>query len=290
MTLSVETHTAAHIGDRLEQQDRVALFEHPVQPGVMLAVVADGMGGHTGGAMAAEQVLFKAHQGFESFDPANDDPFDTLRRIVDEAHTVIKLTSLMSEQDPHSTIAVLLLLPGRAVWAHSGDSRIYHFRGDRLVTRSEDHSLVAALVRYGRLTPEESLQHPQRNMLLACLGAEHPPSVDFGEATDLGDRDTFLLCSDGLWAYFSEAELGGVLAVYPPGEAAEILIRRARSRCAGQGDNMSMAILRLTDAEVRQRESFRLEEARRRAEARLRRARHVADEVEPDHPAVSRRA
>ena len=250
MALSVETCAAQHIGDRKEQQDRVALFPHPKRPGLLMAVLADGMGGHTGGAMAAEQVVFKARQNFEEFAPADESPQDLLRSIIDESHTVIKLTRFTSEQDPHTTACVLLFQAGRVDWAHCGDSRIYHFRNDKLVSRSSDHSYVNEMVKQGYLTPEQAEHHPQKNVLLGCLGSEREPTIDFGGTAPLADGDIFLLCSDGLWAYFSDAELGGVLAAHPPRAAAEILIQRSRDRANGHGDNCSLAIVKLVEKKV----------------------------------------
>jgi serine/threonine protein phosphatase PrpC len=249
MALSVETCTAQHIGDRREQQDRVALFPHPRRAGLLIAVLADGMGGHSGGAMAAEQVIFKARQNFEDFAPA-ESPRELLRSIIAEAHVAIKLTRFTSEQDPHTTACLLLFQPGRIDWAHCGDSRIYHFRGDKLVSRSFDHSYVNEMVKQGFLTPEQAERHPQKNVLLGCLGSEREPTIDFGETAPPVDGDTFLLCSDGLWAYFSDAELGGVLSAHPPRAAAEILIRRARERAQGRGDNCSLAIVKLVERKV----------------------------------------
>jgi len=137
-----EACVAKHTGDRTEQQDRAAVFAHPTRKGTLMAVLADGMGGHSGGAMAAEQVILKAKQNFEAFAPASESAPDLLRSIVDEAHIVIKLTRFTSEQDPHSTAVVFMMQPDRADWAHCGDSRFYHFRNGVLVTRSVDHSLV----------------------------------------------------------------------------------------------------------------------------------------------------
>ena len=230
MALSVETCAAQHIGDRKEQQDRIALFPHPHRPGMLMAVLADGMGGHSGGAMAAEQVILKARQNFEDFAPADEPPQELLRSIIDESHVVIKLTRFTSEQDPHTTACVLLFQAGRVDWAHCGDSRIYHFRGDKLVSRSADHSYVNEMLKKGYLTPEQAERHPQKNVLLGCLGSEREPTIDYGETAPPQAEDIFLLCSDGLWAYFSDAELGGVLAAHPPRGAAEILIQRARPR------------------------------------------------------------
>ncbi|CAG0943975.1 MAG: Protein phosphatase PhpP [Rhodocyclaceae bacterium] len=247
MALSIETCAAQHIGDREEQQDRVSLFPHPTRKGMLMAVLADGMGGHTGGAMAAEQVVFRAKQGFEVFAPADETPQQLLGDIIKEAHIAIKLTRFTSEQDPHSTACVLLFQPGRVDWAHCGDSRIYHFRNDRLVGRSSDHSYVNMMLKQGYLTPEQAERHPQKNVLLGCLGAEREPTIDHGEAVPPRGGDIFLLCSDGLWAYFSDAELGGVLAAHPPRAAAELLIQRARDRAQGHGDNCSLAIVKLTE-------------------------------------------
>jgi len=247
MALSVETCAAQHIGDRKEQQDRVALFPHPSRPGLLMAMLADGMGGHTGGAMAAEQVVFKARQTFETFAPADETPQDLLRTIIGESHVVIKLTIIPRAQDPHTTACVLLFQAGRVDWAHCGDSRIYHFRNDKLISRSSDHSYVNEMVKQGYLTPEQAEHHPQKNVLLGCLGSEREPTIDFGGTAPLADGDIFLLCSDGLWAYFSDAELGGVLAAHPPRAAAEILIQRSRDRANGHGDNCSVAIIKLVE-------------------------------------------
>lgn len=248
MPLTVETCVARHLGDRAEQQDRVALFAHPRRPGTMLAVLADGMGGHTGGAMAAEQVVLKAKQNFDAFAPQHESAEHLLQGIVNEAHLVIRLTRFTSEKDPHSTAVVFVLQPGRADWAHCGDSRLYHFRSGEVVSRSEDHSLVGELRRRGRIDEATALTHPQRNILLSCLGSEQEPAVALGGAASLMAGDSFLLCSDGLWGYFSDEELGGVIAALPAREAAQALVNEARARARGVGDNISLAVIKLVDA------------------------------------------
>ena len=247
MSLSVETCVASHQGDRPEQQDRAAIFGHPKLGGMLMAVLADGMGGHSGGAMAAEQVLLKARQNFEMYAPRSETPEHLLKEIVEEAHVVIKLTSFTSEKDPHSTAVVLLLQPGRVDWAHCGDSRLYHFRGGALVTKTEDQSLVEQLVKKGVISAEAALDHPHRNVLLSCLGAENPPKVLHGHVGELRAGDAFVLCSDGLWGYFDDAELGGIVHRLTAREAAETLIGLARQRAEGEGDNISMAIVKLVD-------------------------------------------
>jgi serine/threonine protein phosphatase PrpC len=133
--------TGIHKGDREYQQDQVALISHERFNGCVLGVVADGMGGRSGGRKASDQVMMTARQLFERYSPETDDPAAMLKNMVQEAHIVIRLTAISSEQEPHSTIAAFLINPrGDCHWVHAGDSRIYHFEGARLTFRTSDHS------------------------------------------------------------------------------------------------------------------------------------------------------
>lgn len=245
MPFAIDTCAAMHIGDRSDQQDRVAIFPHPERNDCLIAVLADGMGGHTGGAIAAQQVILKAKQNFGAFQPTSESTQDFLRNVIDEAHVVIKLTRFTSEADPHSTAVVMVLRPGQAEWAHCGDSRLYHFRRGKLVSHTPDHSLVGELIRTNRITEEMALHHPQRNLLLSCLGAEKEPRIDFDSAPSLEAGDCFLLCSDGLWGLVSDEELGRTLHELDARSAARVLINAARERGEGVGDNISMAIIKI---------------------------------------------
>ena len=254
MPLTIETISAQHIGDRKEQQDRVAIFAHPTHKGSLLAVLADGMGGHTGGALAAEQVIFKARHAFENAQPTPENVRATLAGGINDAHDGIKLAALTSEQDPHSTACLLVLQPGRVDWAYTGDSRIYHFRKGELISRTFDHSYVMDLVRQGLIKEEDAEKHPNKNVLLSCLGEDTAPRIDYGETAPLQDGDCFLLCSDGLWAYFTDKMLGKALSEFPLREAAEILINTARSQGNGRGDNISLAVVRIKEVEPPKKE------------------------------------
>ncbi|TAH47028.1 MAG: serine/threonine-protein phosphatase [Betaproteobacteria bacterium] len=245
MPFTVETCTAQHIGDRAEQQDRVGLFAHPTRPDVLLAILADGMGGHSGGAMAAEQVVIKGRQNLDVFAPRHETAEQLLGSVLADAHTVIRLTRFTSEQDPHSTAAALLLQGDMVTWVHCGDSRVYHFRGLETVARTEDHSLVGELQRRGKIDEQQAQHHPQRNVLLSCLGSDREPRIEYGHARQLTAGNSFLLCSDGLWAYFDDDELARTVHEHSPRAAAEILIARARGRAGGSGDNISLAIVKL---------------------------------------------
>ncbi len=238
--------TGIHKGDREYQQDQVALLSHPRFPGCVLAVVADGMGGRSGGRKASDQVMMTARQLFERYSPDHDDATALLKQMVQEAHIVIKLTAISSEQEPHSTFAAFLINPaGDCHWIHAGDSRIYHFHSGKLVKRTMDHSYVQTLVDRGELTEDEANVHPQSNILMGCLGAEDDPPMDMHFVQELRPGDVLMACSDGVWHYFSTNELGSVLSSLSPREATEFLIEKARSRGRGGGDNLSLVVVKL---------------------------------------------
>lgn len=249
----IEAGTGQHIGDRKEQQDRTALFAAERAPGYMMAVVADGMGGLSGGALAAEQVIRTAKQAFDLFSPQTDDVEKMLVTIAHDAHTIIKLTAISSEKKPHSTMVILVITPDRtAVWAHVGDSRLYRFDGPNCIERTIDHSYVETLVKEGKLSREEAPHHHLANVLVNALGShENQPEVTVRRYDGLKTGDSFLLCTDGLWHYFSEAELGAAVAMNSPRQASELLINKARERASGgSGDNCTLAIVKLAAADV----------------------------------------
>ena len=250
MALVIDACAAQHQGDRKEQQDRVLIVPHTNLRGVALAVVADGMGGHTGGALAADQMVHTARQNLTQFSPEEETPEKMLRSCLHEAHMLIKASRLMNEMNPHSTVVMMLIQPGRMSWLHCGDSRLYHFRDKALIGRTKDHSYVEQLLSRGRITPEQALVHPSRNVLLTSVGGNDEPLFDYAETTDLQSGDAYVLCSDGLWAYFSDEELGGIVASHTAREACEKLVDQARLRAGGHGDNLSIAIVKLKEKEV----------------------------------------
>jgi serine/threonine protein phosphatase PrpC len=245
MQLTIEVCTAQHIGDREEQQDRVSILSHPHDSHLLLAVLADGMGGYTGGGLAAEQLIHTAQTNFNQFSPQAESPHRLLETCINEAHLLIKAMRLVNEKTPHSTAVMLLLQPGRATWAHCGDSRFYHFRNDQTVFCTKDHSYVEQLVSRGEITAEEALTHPNRNILLSSIGGEELPKITTGEILGLHAGDHFLLCSDGLWNYFSASTLAQTIAHHSARQAAEILTQQARAATTTDGDNLSLAIFKL---------------------------------------------
>ncbi|MDP1535046.1 MAG: protein phosphatase 2C domain-containing protein [Rubrivivax sp.] len=245
-TFRLSAATGLHRGDRAYQQDQVEILVHQRVAGCALAIVADGMGGKSGGRKASDQVLLTGHQVFERFMPAQDDGADMLRQLVTEAHLMIKLTAITAEEEPHSTVAAFVITPGLGCdVVHAGDSRVYHFRGAEMQQRTIDHSYVQRLVDEGKITAEAANTHPQSNLLTGCLGTHADPPVTLWHIDRLAFGDCLLACSDGLWHYFTPKEIGAIVHALPPREASEMLIGKARQRARGGGDNLSLALLRI---------------------------------------------
>ncbi|WP_353849952.1 serine/threonine-protein phosphatase [Accumulibacter sp.] len=185
MLISIDACVAQHQGDRREQQDRVAIPPHPRGGGGGVG----GIGGRHGrpyrwGHCRPAGDPHRAQQP-RGYSARTESARVLLESCINEAHMLIKASRFINEKDPHSTVVMLLLQPGRVSWAHCGDSRFYHFRGDALLFRSTDHSYVAQLVVQGRITPEQALVHPNRNILLTSLGGGDAPKIAFGEAEGL---------------------------------------------------------------------------------------------------------
>lgn len=233
------------MGDRSEQQDRVAIVTSERNPGTLLAVVADGMGGRTGGRLASDQVISTATNLFQELSERDTTLNELLRQIASEAHTVIRLTALSSEKEPHSTIVALVVKRDLAIWGHAGDSRLYWCRGGRVIRRTVDHTVASQLTAEGRHAEAEVAAQHYKNVLFSALGIRNELRVDIEDTRDLRVGDAFLLASDGLWAYFEDVEIASMLDRLSPREASKLMIKLARERAEGRGDNLSLAIVKL---------------------------------------------
>lgn len=243
-SFKVSACVATHIGDRHEQQDRVAIITSERNPGAMLAIVADGMGGRTGGRQAADQVISTAESLFCDMSEHDSTYRELLLHLAAEAHTVIRLTAVSSEKEPHSTVCALIVKKQYAIWAHAGDSRLYFFRDGKLIHQTEDQTYAQQLREEGRFEDAEIAAQRYKNILVSALGINKKPKVVIGEEHSLREGDVFLLASDGMWAYFEPDELARLLSELSPRDASEEMMALARERCEGRGDNLSLAIIK----------------------------------------------
>lgn len=244
----IEAGTAQHIGNRPQQNDRAALYTAAKAPGYVMAVLADGI---NGGAIASDQVLHTSKHLFDEF-RVGDSPrlprlAELLRNIAREAHDIIKMNPIAATSEPQSTMVILILTPlGQAIWAHVGDSRLYRFASGNCVLRSSDSAYVDHLVTVDKLPLDAAKRHRNSKLLSNVLGSTFKePYVTIGSHEGLQPGDAFLLCSDGLWQFFTDQELAGAVDRHPPRVASEKLINKAIERSLGKGDNCSMVIVKL---------------------------------------------
>ncbi len=247
-TFKITACSADHIGDRQDQQDRVAVLTSRYWPGSLLALVADGMGGRTGGRLASDQVIATARNLFDDRPEAGMDGRGLLGAIVSEAHTVIRLTAVAAEKEPHSTLVALLVQGRRADWVHVGDSRLLHFLDGALLHRTIDHSYGSTLNASGALIEGGPERRRFRSVLFSALGARSELRIDYGEADGLRAGDSFVLASDGLWTYVKEPEMASLLQDLPAREAAQRMVDLARARARGKGDNLSLVVIKMEPA------------------------------------------
>ena len=237
---------ASDIGGRSEQQDRIDTLSSE-SGDTHLVIVADGMGGHRDGALAAQAVIETAKHHFNA-GPLSD-PRAFLEHLCLESHKSISNLGGDEQQSPGSTCVLLYLNGPEAYWAHVGDSRMYHFSSDELLNRTQDHSVAQLMVAEGRLSEADVHTSALQNQLYMRLGGNNIPEPDFG-ASEVRDSELFVLCSDGFWTYVSPDEVVECLREYPlEKDAARRLVEIARERGGSDGDNISLALTRWDSGE-----------------------------------------
>lgn len=237
----VRAACASHIGGREEQQDMAASFSsHDGE--CHLLVVADGMGGRSGGRLAAETVVDVAAELWANCQGHPDDPHAFLETLCQQAHAGIRQRGQTLGLEPMSTIAALFATSTRAWWVHAGDSRVYAFRGNTRVLRTEDHTMVRKLVATGRLNEAEAGAHPERHLLLRGLGSADGPQPTHGQMSLSADTG-FVLCSDGFWNVVRDDELPALLSARDAHVQCTEWAAIAAERGGPDGDNVTVAVL-----------------------------------------------
>lgn len=209
-TIAVEGVELSLVGDREDNQDRVAVLQ---DEGAMLLVAVDGMGGHAGGARAAETTIAALSRAFASVRKPLLDPAGFLHLALGRAHAAVVELGASEHLDvrPRATCAVALVQDGGSWWAHVGDSRIYLLRGGRIAQRTRDHSHVELLLQHGYITEAQTERHPMRNFVECCLGGDAAlPDMTLGRRQALGSGDVLLVCTDGFWSGLREESLSAL--------------------------------------------------------------------------------
>lgn len=228
---------ALDIGKRDEQQDRIGIFHNG---GKHLLAVADGMGGIPKGDQAAQIVIDTAEQAFNKRRIRSPELF--LENICMQSHERINRLEKDITSAPGTTCVLLYIDKREAYWAHIGDSRLYHYRKDKLVNQTLDHSLIQLMIDKGAIEHDGEEAKSLQNQLYKRLGGPKEPEPDIHASTlELGDM--FLLCSDGFWQSIDTDRIPYILRQHPldqdgPKRLVNIALQNGGHNC----DNISVTL------------------------------------------------
>lgn len=235
------------LGDRDENQDRVVQWQHG---GVAVGVVADGLGGHTGGALASEFFCEGLRASSAEFLPrvlaATTDDLKTAAQGWVMAAAEAMRAAIRAESatlSPLTTCAVAVVDSESVITIHVGDSRIYRLSADGVRWRSRDHSVVQLLLDDGEITEAEMGTHPEQGKLLRAVGMDGEVRPAVRRHAALAGGEALLLCSDGFWEHVSQEEMCWLVSTGTTSLPA--LAEAAVSRAAGKSDNVTALVLRL---------------------------------------------
>ncbi|HLP97924.1 MAG TPA: protein phosphatase 2C domain-containing protein [Sideroxyarcus sp.] len=243
-------HQASKIGGRKYNQDRVG---YAYTNEALLLVLADGMGGHLHGEVAAQIAVLTFMRAFGRLkEGCVKEPEVFLRETMRAGHEGI--FSYAREQqlggNPGTTCVAALVQNGHIWWAHAGDSRFYLLRENAVSSVTHDHSVVQQWADWGIISADEMKTHPDRNKITNCLGGvEDMFYVDVSPPTAVQSGDTLLLCSDGFWSPLADEEMAKLSSTAALSDRVGELIDLAVLREAARADNTTAIVARLGERE-----------------------------------------
>jgi serine/threonine protein phosphatase PrpC len=237
-------------GKRSNNEDRLA---HCYSRDALMMVIADGMGGHYYGEIAAQIAVQTLVESFQrEATPEIRDPFMFLQRSMTNAHcAILDFTDAHNLKDsPRTTCVACVIQDNIAYWAHAGDSRLYLMRAGKVLTRTRDHSRVQLLIDQGVINEAQAAVHPDRNKVYSCLGGRQTPEIEFSRKTPLEAGDVLALCTDGLWGVIPGEIQAVALKTENLMKAVPMLLDQADSRGGPSADNLSIVVVRWEDSYV----------------------------------------
>lgn len=234
-------------GGREKNEDRVG-YTYTRDAGLL--ALADGMGGHPEGEVAAQLALQTLSALFQrDARPRLADPLRWLHDgIMGGHHQLLRYATERGLLDtPRTTVVACVMQGGAAYWAHCGDSRLYLVRGDRLVARTRDHSYTELQETLAHVVPMADRYN--RNVLFTCLGSPGRPIVDTAGPVALQPGDRLLLCSDGLWGSVPDTTIASQLARQTISDAVPDLVEQALRTAGEKSDNVTALAIEWEAAE-----------------------------------------
>ena len=230
-------------GDRTGNEDRVG---YSYSRDVLLMTVADGMGGHADGEVAAEIAITEITRRFQQ-EARNKlrKPSEFLMSAIQSAHRAIVSHAVANNmlECPRTTVVACIVQGNSAYWAHAGDSRLYVLRGGGLAAATQDHSRVQMMIDSGEITAEQAARHPERNKIFSCLGGVVPPQISSSKEFQLQRGDTIILSTDGFWANMPANFIGNTLTKQGLMQVMPGLLTEAHRRARGESDNLSVVAM-----------------------------------------------
>ena len=240
----------SRIGKRSNNEDRLA---YCYSWNALLIVIADGMGGHHYGEIAAKiaiQTLVTAFQ--REATPSISNPLKFLEEKMLNAHHAIVAFALKHRLSdmPRTTCVACLIQDNTAYWAHAGDSRLYLIRNGKIMLRTRDHSRLQLLLDQGAISASHAATHPDRNKIYCSLGGPSIPEVELSRQISMEAGDIVLLCTDGLWGPLSEDFIINTLKEDDLHQSASWLLGYAEKQAGNNADNLSLIVVRWNDNAV----------------------------------------
>ena len=226
-------------GARKSNQDRMG---YCFTREALLMIVADGMGGHLQGDMAAQIAVQTIGALFQQqATPMLKSPQRFLESSLLDAHQQILhyRTANKLFESPRTTIVACVVQNGAAYWAHVGDSRLYWIRAGEIIAQTRDHSKIQSMILQGLASPADIDSHPDRNKLFNCLGSPESPTVELSRKMLLQPGDSLFLCSDGLWSAVADQTIASTFADNTVMRAVPDLIYLALLRAGDEADNVT---------------------------------------------------
>lgn len=235
---------ASDVGcSRLNNEDCIHYCSSDINQQNVLAIVADGMGGHAAGETASHEAVHSIQSHYFAKKYVGD-PIRSLKNAVMQANAHVYQLAIHDRalSGMGTTATALAIVNGFAYYIHVGDSRLYQLRNGNMHQLTRDHTLVAQMVNDGLISPELAQTHPDRNIITRALGTKPTVDVDVVKSPiPIQEGDIFILCSDGLYDLVAEQEIAKLVREHNPANACNLLIQAARS--AGGYDNISVIIL-----------------------------------------------
>ena len=216
-------------------------------------VVADGMGGHYYGEIAAQIAVQTLIESFQrEAKPEIIDTFLFLQKAMSNAHSaILDFTDAHKLNDsPRTTCVACIIQDNIAYWAHAGDSRLYLMRNGKVMTHTRDHSRVQLLMDQGIINEAQAALHPERNKVYSCLGGRQTPEIEFSRKTPLEAGDVLALCTDGVWGVLSGEMMAVALKNANLMQAVPTLLGQAEIRGGPNADNLSIIAVRWEDSYI----------------------------------------